>query len=664
MLTFASPLYLWGLLALAVPVALHLLRLRRTRREVVFPSVRHLRMTRLPQEGHRRLRHWLLLLTRLAVLASACLLLAGPSLKRTAPPGAAGGRHDRRAVIVLDLSASMATGERLRRALALVRQRSDELLAEGTVGLAVTGVPEAALLEPTAERWRLEEALSSLAASHATGEPGAAIRQALAWLQGATDRRLLVVSDFQALDWERRWQLVPHDVRLELHDVRNPSDAAEQGGCGIAEVTGARVSERRVRVQVTLYSSSSREERRTLTVEAGGVTQTQEVTLPPGGRLRPVVILDGVAPGAEGEARLTPDGFPRDDRACFWADGAPPRQVLLAVVGDRDSLSPAEAAFVSTALESVGEGAARRFVTAVKEIELLEPEELAQQDALLLLGSAGRLQSVMDEPVRQLLSRGGLVLATPGDAPGDELRCLSRLGLDFGEYRGQAGRGADGLTDDGIAAVAPGSALHGLFPKVSESDLFRFTIRRHSRLRPASRALVHLTGLSGDPLLVECQAGQGRGLWLAFNLAPPASDFQLTSAFLPLLQELLLTVTRPDAGLRRLVCGQQTEDRSGFGLDTTCPGLYRDGAALVEVNADRREADLRYLDVAEMRELLLDGGDQRAAGQDASSAGPGRDWAGWLAVALGAAFLLELLLAHLKDRRQLSPRRRLEEETP
>ena len=158
MLTFASPLYLWGLLALAVPVVLHLLRLRRTRREVVFPSVRHLRMTRLPQEGHRRLRQWLLLLTRLAALACACLLLAGPSLKRTAPPGADGGRNDRRAVIVLDLSASMATGERLRRALALVRQRSDELLAEGMVGLAVTGVPEAALLEPTAERWRLEEA--------------------------------------------------------------------------------------------------------------------------------------------------------------------------------------------------------------------------------------------------------------------------------------------------------------------------------------------------------------------------------------------------------------------------------------------------------------------------------------------------------------------------
>lgn len=660
MLTFASPLYLWGLLALAVPVALHLLRLRRTRREVVFPSVRHLRMTRLPQEGHRRLRQWLLLLTRLAAMASACLLLARPSLTRTTPPGADGARHDRRAVIVLDLSASMATGERLQRALALVRQRTDELLAEGTVGLAVTGVPEAAPQEPTAERWRLEEALSSLEASHATGDPGVAIRQALAWLQGATDRRLLVVSDFQALDWERRWQLVPPEVGLELHDVREPESVAEQGGCGIAEVSSARVSERRIRVQVTLVSASPREERRTLTVEAGGVSQTQEVTLPPGGRLRPVVVLDGVAPGAEGEARLSPDGFPRDDAACFWADGVPPRQVLLAIVGERDSLSSAEAAFVGTALESVGEGAARRFVTTVKEIELLEPEELAQQDALLLLGSAARLQSVMDEPVRQLLSRGGLVLATPGDAPGDELRCLSRLGLEFGDYRGQAGRGADGLPDDGIAAVASGSVLHGLFPKVSESDLFRFTIRRHSRLRPASRAQVHLTGLSGDPLLVECQAGQGRGLWLAFNLAPPASDFQLTSAFLPLLQELLLTVTRPGAGLRRLVCGQQAEDSAGFGIDTTCPGLYRDGTALVEVNADRREADRRHLDVAEMRELLLDDHDRQNAGQGALPPDSGRGWSAWLAAALGVAFLLELLLAFLKDRRQLSPRRRQE----
>ena len=74
MLTFAYPWFLWGLLALAGPLVLHLLNRRRPR-QLVFPSIRFLRRSQLPREGRRRLRDLLLLLLRLLLIRLSVLVL-------------------------------------------------------------------------------------------------------------------------------------------------------------------------------------------------------------------------------------------------------------------------------------------------------------------------------------------------------------------------------------------------------------------------------------------------------------------------------------------------------------------------------------------------------------------------------------------------------------
>lgn len=646
MLTFASPLYLWGLCALAIPVALHLLQLREAKRQIVFPSVRHLRVTRQPQDGKRRLRHLLLLLLRLAILAAVCLMLAEPHYV----PDARGREQEqeaRRIAIVLDASASMATGKRYERARKKVEQLLDQYLPGVQVGLVVTGAASSVSQHPTHERWKLEEALATLEPSYATGEPGSALRQALAWLAGSATPELHLVSDFQATDWERRWQLLPPKVNVTLHDVT--VDGEGQGNCGIADVQCIRVGERRVRIQVAVYSNSPREETRTLTVRAGGISQTQRLALPPNGRLRPVLVLDGVPPEQEGEATLSADDYARDDSFSFWADGPPPRHVVIAVASDQQQASAQEAAFVHTALVSVGEGSMSRFAVTTRDVELLVPEDVKQADVLILPRSVSRLQTNMDEPVRSLLSRGGLVLATLGDEPIEDVQCLRHLGLQFGEFRGQSGRGHDGLVDDGIAKVAPESVLSSLFAQTTDSDLYRFSIRKHSRMRAASSSFVHLQGLSGDPLLIEAEAGRGRGFLLTFGLTPGVSDFQLTSSFLPLLQELLWASLPQDAGLRRLVCGQQAEDVAGVLIDTRRPGLFLDGSTHVEINADPQEASQRRVSEAEMRELLYTERERGISSyRDATRAE--HDWTRLVAVILLVVVLLEQVFAMLSDR--------------
>src|SRR5687767_7362792 len=78
-LLFGAPLALLALLALALPLLLHLDR-RRTPRRLVFPALRWLGRAQ-PVRRSARLTEWLLLSLRLALLAVLSLWLAEPALR-------------------------------------------------------------------------------------------------------------------------------------------------------------------------------------------------------------------------------------------------------------------------------------------------------------------------------------------------------------------------------------------------------------------------------------------------------------------------------------------------------------------------------------------------------------------------------------------------------
>src|SRR5918994_3679771 len=126
-MSFLTPLFLVGLAGLAIPVLIHLIQ--RERKNVVqFPSLMFLR--RIPYESvqRRRIRHWMLLLMRLAALALIVLAFARPFLRRTdgAAAGAAGARE---VAILVDRSYSMGYGDRWQRALGAAREAVNGLSA-------------------------------------------------------------------------------------------------------------------------------------------------------------------------------------------------------------------------------------------------------------------------------------------------------------------------------------------------------------------------------------------------------------------------------------------------------------------------------------------------------------------------------------------------------
>ncbi len=101
------PLYLLGLLGLALPWLLHRFS-HHEPPEQAFPTTRFLDPTKPPATSKRKLRHWPLLLLRILFLALLCLLFAQPWLK--ADNDAANA--DAVQLIIVDNSFSMRAGDR------------------------------------------------------------------------------------------------------------------------------------------------------------------------------------------------------------------------------------------------------------------------------------------------------------------------------------------------------------------------------------------------------------------------------------------------------------------------------------------------------------------------------------------------------------------------
>ena len=125
-MAFLTPLFLAALAGLAIPVLLHLIQ--KERKNVVhFPSLMFLRRIPYQSVQRRRIRHWFLLMMRLAALALIVLAFARPFFRRQ-DLGAAASSGAREVVILLDRSSYISSepDEHARAELAAVRHALSE----------------------------------------------------------------------------------------------------------------------------------------------------------------------------------------------------------------------------------------------------------------------------------------------------------------------------------------------------------------------------------------------------------------------------------------------------------------------------------------------------------------------------------------------------------
>ena len=107
-MSFLSPWFLLGLLGVAIPLAIHLSR-RQKAEKVVFSTIRFLKQTPKKMVFFQKIRQWLLLLIRAAIVALLAIAFARPFLSQAISEQA--GWSPRSVVILLDTSMSMQYGD-------------------------------------------------------------------------------------------------------------------------------------------------------------------------------------------------------------------------------------------------------------------------------------------------------------------------------------------------------------------------------------------------------------------------------------------------------------------------------------------------------------------------------------------------------------------------
>src|SRR3954451_22015356 len=225
-MTFLTPLFLAGLAAIGIPVLIHLIQ-REKKRVVEFPSLMFVRRIPYQSVRRRRIRHWALLLLRAAAIALIVAAFARPFLRQGAVAAAAIGGA-REIVVLLDNSASMGYGDHWRRAQDAARTVVRGMTTNDRATLVLFGRNAEENMRATADRSRLEAAITTAKVSSGATRYGPALKLAESILTRSPIKRreTVLISDFQRSGWSGSEEVRFGDVMtLNTVSVATPNPA-------------------------------------------------------------------------------------------------------------------------------------------------------------------------------------------------------------------------------------------------------------------------------------------------------------------------------------------------------------------------------------------------------------------------------------------------------
>ena len=557
-MVFLAPLFLFGLLAALIPIAIHLIRRERPPK-VVFGSIRFLKNTPKKLILFQHLQQWALLLLRALLISLLVFAFARPLLNQSLAKLL--DADPQSAVLVIDTTLSMRYRGVFAAALAEANDFMDNLGPGDEVAIVVLGERATVLTDFTDEPAALRRALDSLT------EPSfgvSSIRSGLAladeMLAAATfeNRSITLLSDFQATGadgLEGSWKLAPGvaftpiDVGVEetqnltVVDVRVPATLIDgiQADPVLARIrsSGSLPVER---AQVSLLIDGEVIER-----AAVELTDVSEKVV------EFAYILEGSGERAI-EVRVQGDDF-IDDNSRYAAVTIEPKVDVLVVNGEASSdWFDDEAHWFELAS---GSGVASPFsVTSTVPNRLTL--ELIQSVEVVVLLNVSDLGLQQSRVLADFVRAGGGLLVAPGDqtsAAGSTLdsilpgRLVGSQRLRIGDYR----------------IIADFDRRHPLFAKLPVEWSSRF--QRVWTLEAKEGAATLMRFDDASPALLDAKVGAGRVLLTAMPLDSEWGDFPLQPLYLPFVHESLnYLAARPSEPASYVIGDSEVADFTAVGL--------------------------------------------------------------------------------------------------
>ncbi|HXG53304.1 MAG TPA: BatA domain-containing protein [candidate division Zixibacteria bacterium] len=618
---FLYPVYLFGLLAAAVPLLIHLLNRRRLKR-LRFPAVRFVALSQRRVARSYRLRHWLLLALRTAAVALLALLLANPVFQIGAGLFAGGGPLS--LVVVVDNSLSMkwsGGGAGFRRAKDAARTLLSALGEGDRAAVFSTAVSADAPLRLKSERDALLRDLEAIELSDGSADLAAALGKAYELLaEPAGHKEIRLITDLALTGWDdftiaalKQYDPAVPITILRVGGSRPPVNAAvREVRAGGERGIGAGVPLRLEAVLANFGDGAVKDLLVQLSID-GKAREQRLASLAPKSESTVVFQTALERAGSHyGTLTLKAEGLAGQTEHHFGLLAEDRLRVLLVDGEPQTSLVQSETFFLSRALHPGGDAGASLFVPVVTIADALAGTSLENYQ-VVVLANVATLPEAFAARLREFVRRGGGLLIFGGEhlSADDYNARLLRVppALLPGSIAGK--KSGPETAADGIARVeATHPALAPLADPVLLDSIRSTRVWGYTRLeRGGGTALISLA--SGEPLLTEHRVGRGRVMFLGTSADRDWSDLPLKTAYLPLVQSLASYL----AGGRRgsvdtgIAVGEEKRidlppSMVGRTIRVVGPG-DREGTAEIVANRDRAVASYRGNERAGIYRIVL-----------------------------------------------------------
>ena len=527
-MSFLAPLFFAGLLAVSIPILVHLIQ--RERKNIVeFPSLMFIRRIPYQSVERRRIHNWWLLLMRLAAMILLVAAFSRPFF-RVDPVSAAAARSGaREVVILLDRSASMGYGDYFARAKEEARKVARTIGGADRATLILFGTGAEEAVRATGDAGSLEAGINQAeVGSDATRfAPALRLAQSLLTRSQLPRREAVIISDFQKTGWERQEEInMPEGATLTPISVAT----ADTSSLAVTSVKFQRTSfsgEERVMVTAAVTNrASAAVANLPVQLEVDGrLVDTRNVSVEPNATGAVTFPAVTVAAPMRATVRAGKDALPKDNEFHFVLSPSRPVSILLVQADGAPDLT---SHYLNTAL-SIG-------VSPPFKVDVTTPSRLTpanfERRSLVILNDSSALSTAADEALRRFVNQGGGLFLVLGDRlpwNGTELPLLpGAIGAPVERVGG--GGGTLGFMDQS----------HPIFDGFKDPRNGNFATARFFRYRaltPAATDKVLARFDDGGAAMVERVVGSGRVVALTSTLDMRWNDFPGKALFLPLVHE-------------------------------------------------------------------------------------------------------------------------------
>lgn len=553
-MTFLNPFVLFGLVASAIPLILHLLNLRKLR-TIEFSTLQFLKELQKTKIRRLKIKQLLLLILRTLLILLIVFAFSRPTLTGTLGAGTATARSS--VVLVLDDSYSMTAsnerGEYFKQALEYAERVIDLLKDGDEIYLVRTSQVNSVESEATTLPQRHFDALRATLPElrpvpiYRSLDDALAVAAQLLAQTTNLNKEIYVVSDFQEGAWKKkgtvratRQPLLPPNARLFL--LRVGTDAPHNVGIERVTVVSTILElGKPVTLKALVRNASERAVRNHLiSVFLSGVRVAQQgISLDPGKTAEAEFSIVPRSTGyLQGSVETESDDVEFDNRRYFSL--YVPERMRVLLCGSSNDLR-----YVRLALATrMSEDSSPLLLSEITP-ERLSHGSLASAD-VLVLANPSQLTPAQAQVIKDFVSNGGGMIFFPGTQMQPTLYNSTLAGVlqiprivNVEQSAPAPAANAKQSPTEFQSVDLRHPLFQGMFEEQSKAKpagvIGAPAIVTHVRYFPAAMTLPIITLSNGAPFLLEHPVGRGRVLLFAISATTDWSDFPFQSLFVPIL---------------------------------------------------------------------------------------------------------------------------------